>query len=53
MDGANAVQKYFLDKYVEKGTGGVCRYPLGPVSEGVKQMMDADLKEDWEFEQSL
>jgi len=46
-------QKYFLDQYVGKGLGGVCRYPLGPVSQKIKDMMDKDLKEDWEFEKSL
>lgn len=45
--------KYFLDHFVEQGLGGSVRYPLGPISEGVKKMISEELKEDWEFEQSL
>ncbi|WVR00115.1 hypothetical protein IAU59_007257 [Kwoniella sp. CBS 9459] len=45
--------KYFLDHYVEKGLGGNCRLPLGTVSDEVKKMIETDLKEAWEFEQSL
>ncbi|WVQ84667.1 hypothetical protein IAT38_006822 [Cryptococcus sp. DSM 104549] len=45
--------KYFLDHYVEKGLGGSARLPLGPVTDSVKKMIETDLKEAWEYEQSL
>ncbi|KAK8853287.1 hypothetical protein IAR55_003991 [Kwoniella newhampshirensis] len=45
--------KYFLDHYVEKGLGGSARLPLGLVPDAIKKMIENDLKEAWEFEQSL
>jgi hypothetical protein len=45
--------KHALDHFVQKGAGGVPRSPLGPTSDAVKQMVETDLKEDWEFESKL
>lgn len=45
--------KHFLDHFVEPGLGGECRLPLGKVDEKTKKGIEAQLKEDWEFEQSL
>ena len=45
--------KYAMDRYVEQGLGGVCRFPLGRVSEKVKNMIDTELQAHWDFEQSL
>ena len=45
--------KYFLDHFVEAGLGGECRLPLGKIEEKTKKVIETQLKEDWEFEQSL
>lgn len=45
--------KYAMDKFVEQGLGGVCRSPIGRVSEKVKSMVDKDLQAHWDFEKSL
>lgn len=45
--------KYALDHFVEKGLGGQPRLPLGPLSDATRQMVENDLKEDWEFESKL
>ncbi|WWC72113.1 uncharacterized protein I206_106073 [Kwoniella pini CBS 10737] len=45
--------KYFLDHYVEKGLGGPARLPIGGLTDDVKKLIEVDLKEAWEYEQSL
>ncbi|WVQ66884.1 uncharacterized protein L199_005075 [Kwoniella botswanensis] len=45
--------KYFLDHYVEKGLGGPARLPIGSITDDVKKLIEVDLKEAWEYEQSL
>jgi hypothetical protein len=46
-------QKYALDHFVQKGLGGIARYPLGPLNDATKQLVEKDLAEDWEFESKL
>ncbi|KAK6909311.1 dihydrodipicolinate synthase [Kwoniella mangroviensis CBS 10435] len=45
--------KYFLDHYVEEGLGGPARLPIGSITDDVKKLIEVDLKEAWEYEQSL
>ncbi|WVW86274.1 hypothetical protein I302_108316 [Kwoniella bestiolae CBS 10118] len=45
--------KYFLDHYVEKGLGGPARLPIGGITDDVKKLIEVDLKEAWEYEQTL
>ncbi|WWC91804.1 uncharacterized protein L201_006751 [Kwoniella dendrophila CBS 6074] len=45
--------KYFLDHYVEKGWGGPARLPIGGLTDDVKKLIEVDLKEAWEYEQTL
>ncbi|WWD03754.1 hypothetical protein V865_001810 [Kwoniella europaea PYCC6329] len=45
--------KYFLDHYVENGLGGPARLPIGSITDDVKKLIEVDLKEAWEYEQSL
>lgn len=45
--------KHALDHFVHKGLGGGARLPLGPASKEVIDMVEKELKEDWEFECSL
>lgn len=46
--------KYALDRYVQKGLGGVCRSPLPPVGEDVVALCEGDvLARAMEYENSL
>lgn len=45
--------KYAMDHFVEKGAGGVARLPLGVLTDALREMVENDLKEDWEFESTL
>jgi dihydrodipicolinate synthase/N-acetylneuraminate lyase len=45
--------KYALDRFVEKGLGGVTRSPLPPVDEGVKSLVDKALGRAFAIENGL
>lgn len=45
--------KHALDHFVQPGLGGCSRLPLGKLPEEVRQMVETELKEDWEYECSL